>query len=99
MPDEPTLGELHRQMAQVTRQLQEILAEIRQDRRDHEQTYVRRETYDAHHASITRDLHDLETAGREDAKYRRQTWTAIGLAFIVAAIGLMSTLIQGGGVA
>jgi len=59
MADEPTPGEIMRQIQSLVRQVESLIKEVRLD-------YVRKEVYEAKHAGLTRRVDQIEaTATRE----------------------------------
>ena len=89
MPDEPTLGELVRRLADITTQLSAISTQLRTD-------FVRKETFDeirkadrAAFEAIRGDIRDLETDRADDQKWRRTASVTVA----VAAVGWLLTII------
>lgn len=89
MPDEPTLGELIRRLADITAQLAGISNQLRTD-------FVRKETFDeirrgdrAVIASIREDITDMKTERSDDQKWRRTASITVA----VAAVGWLLTII------
>ena len=89
MPDEPTLGELIRRLADITAQLAGISNQLRTD-------FVRKETFDeirrgdrAVIASIREDIADMKTERSDDQKWRRTASITVA----VAAVGWLLTII------
>lgn len=82
MPDEPTLGEVVRRLADITTQLAAISHQLRTD-------FVRKEVYEVQMAGVRKDVSDIETARSDDQKWRRTA----GLAVAVGAVGWLLTII------
>lgn len=89
MPDEPTLGELVRRLAEIASQLSDITNQLRTD-------FVRKETYDAHRDAtkaaldnVRGDITELKTDRSDDAKWRRTA----SLTLAVAATGWLVTIV------
>lgn len=89
MPDEPTLGELVRRLADITTQLSGISQQLRTD-------FVRKETYDAHReasraelAEARSDIAEMKQARSEDTKWRRTASLSIAL----GSIGWLVTIV------
>jgi hypothetical protein len=108
MPSDPTPAEIMLRLEHITQQLTQVVGSVERLSSRMEQSYVRKDVYGAeHHAlradvfakatEIERDIDEIKADRKDDAKYRRQTWTAIGMAFLVALIGILTSIMQTGG--
>lgn len=89
MPDEPTLGELIRRLADITAQLGGISNQLRTD-------FVRKETYEAHrdltHAHLKEardDITELKNQRATDQNWRR----SMSLTTAIAGVGWLLTIV------
>jgi len=92
--NEPTLHEVLRRLDEYAKNLQEFVKEMREDRRKTEQTYVRRDVYEAETKTragelqaIRDDLGNEIKARQEEQKNRR--FLAVGI--VVAAFGAVAS--------
>lgn len=58
MSDEPTLGEVMRQVQALVRQVESLVKEVRVD-------YIRKEVYDAKHTALIHRVNDIESEANE----------------------------------
>lgn len=95
MSDEPTLGEVMRQVRALVDQVRDLVKEVRSD-------YVRRDVYDARHNNLTRRVDELETEANErerDRKaFQRQivAGVLVGLILMLAQLVVTALLFTGG---
>lgn len=95
MSDEPTLGEVMRQVRALVDQVRDLVHEVRSD-------YVRKEVYDARHHALTRRVDDLEreTEDREKARvaFQRQIvgGVLIGLVLMLVQLVVTALMFTGG---
>lgn len=92
---EPTLGEVLRRLEEVVRQLTDISSQMKADRVEASNTYVRKDVYGAEYTSHERRLKDLEdenqTREKQAADTRRQfIFLVLSLAIPVIASLLLS---------
>lgn len=95
MAEEPTLGEVMRQVRDLVQQVRDLVKEVRSD-------YVRKELYDARHANLTRRVDDIErdTETREKSRldFQRQIvgGLIVGGILMLAQIVVTALLVMGG---
>lgn len=88
MPDEPSASEMMRRIEELVRQVRELVLEVRSD-------YVRKDLYDARHASLNRRVDDLERdleaeeKTRVDAEKERKAFQRQVTAAVIAGVVLM----------
>lgn len=96
MNDEPTLGEVIRQVRDLVRQVRDLVQEVRAD-------YVRKELYEARHHGLTRRVDDLEREADEREKarvaFQRTIIAGIVVGVVVMLANLAVTAIMLGGIA
>lgn len=95
MGDEPTLGEVMRQVRALVEQVRDLVLEVRSE-------YVRKDLYDARHTSLMRRVDDIEREAddREKARlaFQRQIVAGIIVGVVVLLANLILTLVLLGGV-
>jgi hypothetical protein len=95
MADEPTLGEVMRQVRDLVQQVRDLVKEVRSD-------YVRKELYDARHASLTRRVEEIERENEDNEKarlaFQRQIvgGVIVGVILMLAQIVVTALLVMGG---
>ena len=102
MADEPTLGEVMRQVQALVRQVEALVKEVRLD-------YVRKDLYDARHAALTRRVEDVksdvdEVKSEADERERnRQAFQRqviggliVGVVMLLLNVGVTLALVIGG---
>lgn len=88
---EPTLNEVVRRFEEATSriagELNELTRELREERRVNEQTYLRKDVYDARSVTQSRDVQELRgdiaeinKARESDKNWRRQVSLALAIA-------------------
>lgn len=87
---EPTLGEVLRRLEQVSKTLADLAKEMRQDRIDAAQTYVRKDVYDRDHKAQADDITDLQTYNKDREK--READTRRQLMFLMLSIAVPAIL-------
>ena len=93
---DPTPAELLIRIEHLTGQLGTTVAAVDRLRSTMEHSYVPRGEYNAQRQAITDRLKQVEADIEDQVKHRRQTWTAIGLAFLAAFAGVIANLFTGG---
>lgn len=97
MTDDRTMGEVVRQLEQISQQQRDILSEIRSDRETYHRTFVPRETYEARHEALRRELHssvkevsddvtEIKQARIKDADRWKQAMFTLGIAIVLLLI-------------
>ena len=81
MSDEPTLGEVMRQVKSLVEQVRDLVKEVRSD-------YVRKDLYDARHAGLTRRVDDLEREA-DQREERRQAFQKQIVAGVIVGVIVM----------
>ena len=105
---DPTPAEIMLRLDHITAQLAQVVGSVDRLTTRMEQSYVRKDVYEARHSAlradmtarsteIERDVEELKSDRKDDAKHRRQMWTAIGLAFLGMLLSILSTVILTGG--
>lgn len=91
MTDEPTLGEVMRQVRSLVDQVRDLVQELRSD-------YVRKDLYDARHHALTRRVDDLEREAddREKARVAFQRQIAAGIIIQIVVLILGALFVVGG---
>lgn len=90
MPDEPTLGEVMRQVRDLVQQVRDLVQEVRAD-------YVRKDLYDARHEALRRqqeaaikevadDVAEVKKGREKDADRWKQAMFTIGVAILLLLI-------------
>lgn len=112
VPDDRTLGEVVRQLEQISQQQRDILMEIRSDRETYHRTFVPRETYEAKHEAlrsqqaaaikeVADDVNEMKQARVKDADRWKQAMFAIGaqilLLLMVGAFAVSNFMARAGG--
>lgn len=85
MNDEPTLGEVMRQVRDLVRQVRDLVQEVRSD-------YVRKDLYDARHAGLSRRVDDLEREADEREKARLAFQRTIVAGIVVGVVVMLANL-------
>lgn len=90
---EPTLGEVLRRLDQVSSQMTTLAADMRQDRLDAAQTYVRKDVYESRHKNLKDDVEDLQQYNKDrekrEADTRRQFMFLMLSIAVPAILGLL----------
>ena len=97
MTDDRTMGEVVRQLEQISQQQRDILSEIRSDRETYHRTFVPRETYEAKHEAlraqqaaaikeVADDVTEIKQARVKDADRWKQAMFTIGIAIVLLLI-------------
>lgn len=98
MSDDPTLGEVMRQVRALVEQVRDLVQEVRND-------YIRKDLYEARHAHVNRRVDDLEkdinevktaAADREKARIAFQRQIAAGIIIQLAVLILTALFVVGG---
>lgn len=88
-------------MTALAAQIATVAQRLSEDRRDYEMMFVRRDVYDARHATIRRDVDDLRKDAEErekaDAETRRQFLFMILGAVLTAVLSLVVAVIIASG--
>lgn len=87
---EVSLGEVLRRLDTVSQQMVTLAAEMRQDRIDAAQTYVRKDVYDAKHKIVQEDLEDLQVYNKDREK--RESDTRRQVMFLMLSIAVPAIL-------
>lgn len=85
MSDEPTLGELMRQVRDLVRQVRELVQEVRSD-------YVRKDLYEARHTALAKRVEDLESEADEREKARLAFQRTVMAGIIVGVVVMLANL-------
>lgn len=97
---EPTTAEVMRRLDEVSRQLVDVVQQIREDRRISAETFVRKDVYQPLHEALGGRVKNLEgeldrrdadqvQRDRDQAAFRRQMTVAV----ITVALGALATLL------
>ena len=97
---EPTVAELVRRLDESSRQIRDLLEELRRDRATYEQIFVRRDVYEAHRTQDVSAVEDIEERMRAAEAFRRQIMAgaAVQVIGVVIALALLVAGVRGGGV-
>lgn len=95
---EPTLGELVRRVEDIARLQQQMLSDLRRDRDEWANTFVRKDVYES---GIKRDVELLNSRLDKQDSFRKQIITGVSVGAIMLMINLMfaisNRLALGGG--
>ncbi len=90
---EPTLGEVLRRLDEVSRQMTLLAGEMRAERAENAQTYLRRDVFEARDKATLQRLEDVErdNADKEKAAelFRRQIIVGLILAAVPAVLAMV----------
>jgi hypothetical protein len=107
---EPTLAEVVRRFEDATKRLSgemaELTREMREERRTNEQTYLRKDVYEANRHATIRDIADvrgdveeLKKASESDRGWRRQASLTLAIAaggwLVSIAVAVFALLTRG----
>jgi hypothetical protein len=94
--DEPTMGEVLRRLDEVSRQLLDLAAQMREDRDKAAATFVRQDVYQAQRiadqavvADLNGDIRAVNKARESDAGFRRQVWLTMGALAITTLVTIV----------
>jgi len=105
---DPTPAEIMLRLDHITQQLLQVVGSVDRLTTRMEESYVRKDVYEAKHtalradltardADIERDIAELKEDRKDDDKHRRQTWTAIGLTVLGVIISILVSMLEAGG--
>jgi hypothetical protein len=90
---EPTLREVLWRLNEVAKQLSQLAQDMRQDRIDAANTYVRKDVYAPDHAWITSRVKDVETVIDDRDKVADATRRQIAVGIIIALLAAVPALV------
>ena len=105
---DPTPAEIMLRLDHITQQLSQVVGSVDRLTTRMEESYVRKDVYEAKHTALRadltardqemeRDIAELRNDRKDDDKHRRQTWTAIGLTVLGVIITFLVSMLQAGG--
>lgn len=102
MADEPTLGEVMRQVRDLVQQVRDLVQEVRSD-------YVRKDLYDTRHHALTRRVDELDAEledHKREVKEKEKAATAfqrqiiggviVGVLLMLANLFVTALMVSGG---
>lgn len=87
MTEPMSAPETARRFKHLEDRVTELIQEIREERRNNADTYMRKDIYETRHQELVDDINELKADRREDAKWRRQ----VALAIVIMAVPLVVT--------
>lgn len=100
MSGDISLGEVIRQLESISKRQEEMLREIRDDRKIYAETYLRRDLYEAQSKAAADDVRDINARLDKSEAFRKQILSGLAvnivMLFLTAAIALSNFMARGG---